>query len=63
MTWLIKGAVSPSSSCAVAAILSVVIFTGMQTFRTQLASSREMTILGGFIGSELFIFILTVSDH
>lgn len=30
-------------------------------FKTNLASSEWMTILGGFIGSQLFVFLLTVS--
>lgn len=36
-------------------------FAGMQMFKTNLAASEWMTILGGFIGSQLFVFLLTVS--
>jgi hypothetical protein len=33
----------------------------MQLYKNNLASSELMTIVGGFLGSVLFIFILTVS--
>lgn len=44
-----------------ATTLTVLTFAGMQMFKTNLASSEWMTILGGFIGSQLFVFLLTVS--
>jgi len=40
-------------------LLSVVLFAGMQLFRPQLAAQEYTTILGGFIGSLLFITSLT----
>ena len=48
-------------STAVAAILSVGVFAGMQLYRHQLAASGPLTLLGGFLASLLFIFVLTVS--
>jgi hypothetical protein len=33
----------------------------MQIFKQQLAASEYMTIVGGLMGSVVFIFILTVS--
>ena len=44
-----------------ASTLTVLTFAGMQMFKTNLASSEWMTILGGFVGSQLFVFLLTVS--
>jgi hypothetical protein len=35
----------------------------MQLFRTQIASSQPMTIVGGFIGSLVFISLLTVFEQ
>ncbi|XP_072167529.1 dolichyl-diphosphooligosaccharide--protein glycosyltransferase subunit KCP2-like [Diadema setosum] len=52
-------AVSSSVSGLLSAILAVVLFAGMQTYRSQLAGSEWLTILGGFLGSNLFILILT----
>ena len=49
------------TSFVFAALLTVLTFAGMQMFKNNLASSEWMTILGGFIGSQLFIFLLTVS--
>lgn len=40
--------------------LAVLTFAAMQVFRDELSSERTMTILGGFIGSWFFVFILTV---
>ena len=41
--------------------LTVLLFAGMQLYQSQLASKEWMTILGGFLGSILFILIITVS--
>ena len=35
----------------------------MQLFKTQLGSSKVMTILGGFLGSQLFVFALTALNN
>ena len=48
----------PSLVCSVA--LSVLTFAAMQMFSEQLADSQLGTIGGGFVGSLLFCFILTV---
>ncbi|XP_072031541.1 dolichyl-diphosphooligosaccharide--protein glycosyltransferase subunit KCP2-like [Amphiura filiformis] len=56
-------AVSSTISLLLSATLAVVTFAGMQMFHTQLASTEWMTILGGFIGSLLFIFILTAMGN
>merc|ERR1712001_437498 len=40
-------------------ILALLTFSGMQWAKPLLASSQLMTILGGLIGSILFVFLLT----
>ncbi|XP_019638605.1 PREDICTED: keratinocyte-associated protein 2-like isoform X2 [Branchiostoma belcheri] len=35
----------------------------MQMYKVQLASKEWMTILGGFLGSNLFIFVLTATSN
>jgi len=52
-------ALSNGMSSVVSLILSVGVFSGMQLYRHQLASSGPLTILGGGLGSLLFLFILT----
>lgn len=48
-------------SAVVSLVLALSVFAAMQAFRTQLASSQLMTILGGFLGSNIFVFLITVS--
>lgn len=52
-------ALSEGSSFPVACILAILTFSGMQMAKPLLVSSQLMTILGGFAGSILFVFILT----
>ena len=40
---------------------TILIYAGMQIFSKQLASNQPMTLLAGFIGSHIFVFVLTVS--
>merc|ERR1719251_584005 len=47
------------SSFVVSSIVSLLLFSGMQVYKTILASSQLMTILAGFTGSLLFVFLLT----
>lgn len=54
-------AVNTGTSLVLSSLLSVLVFAGMQMFSRQLASSEWLTILGGFLGSLLFICSLTVS--
>merc|ERR1712034_302865 len=46
-------------SFVVSSIISLLLFSGMQVYKTALASSQLMTILAGFTGSLLFVFLLT----
>ncbi|XP_058957709.2 keratinocyte-associated protein 2 [Pocillopora verrucosa] len=52
-------ALPSSTSFLFATTLTVLTFAGMQMFKANLASSEWMTILGGFIGSQFFVFLLT----
>ncbi|XP_002127841.2 dolichyl-diphosphooligosaccharide--protein glycosyltransferase subunit KCP2 [Ciona intestinalis] len=52
-------AVSTSTSAVVSLTSSVLLFAGMQYFKVQLGSTEWFTILGGFIGSVLFLMLLT----
>lgn len=54
-------ALSSRPSMLISGTLGVTLFAGMQMFRQQLASTEYFTILGGFLGSVLFILALTVS--
>ena len=48
-----------SASCAVSAVLAVLTFSAAQILKSQLTASQSMTIIGGFIGSLIFVFVLT----
>jgi len=56
-------ALPTSLSCVFSSILCLITFAGMQLFKTQLGSGKMMTIVGGFLGSQVFVFALTVSFH
>ena len=52
-------ALNEGSSFVVSSIVSLLLFSGMQMFKTVLASTQMMTILAGFTGSILYVFLLT----
>ncbi|RZF38236.1 hypothetical protein LSTR_LSTR005597 [Laodelphax striatellus] len=52
-------AVSSGTSFLLSSILTVLLFSGMQMYRQWLSSSQLHTILGGYLGSLLFILCLT----
>jgi len=52
-------ALSVRTSGTVSLAVSLLIFSGMQYFKVHLASSERFTILGGFLGACLFVFLLT----
>merc|ERR1712126_182303 len=56
-------ALPTSVSCVVSSIMCLITFAGMQLFKTQLGASKMMTILGGFLGSILFILALTAMNN
>ena len=52
----------PTSYSLVSSVaLSVLTFAAMQVFKDQLSTEGGMTILGGFVGSWIFVFLVTVS--
>ncbi|XP_071874075.1 protein KRTCAP2 homolog [Bombus fervidus] len=51
--------VSSGVSFVLSSILTVLVFSGMQIYKVPLASSQVYTILGGYIGSILFLCVLT----
>lgn len=56
-------AVNNGVSFVLSSILTVLIFSGMQIYKSWLGSSQLYTILGGYIGSLLFICILTAMGN
>ncbi len=52
---------SHSTSAGIAMLLAVLVFAAMQAFRSNLGSSQAATVLGGFAGSNGFLFLLTVT--
>ncbi|KAK7116339.1 hypothetical protein V1264_002035 [Littorina saxatilis] len=50
-------------SCMVSITMAVVLFAVQQIFRIQLSGTEYMTIAGGFIGSIIFILLLTFTSN
>merc|ERR1712243_206883 len=55
----VKMPLNEGSSFLVSSIVSLLLFSGMQVGKVFLASSQLMTIAAGFLGSLLFVFLLT----
>ncbi|XP_074095337.1 protein KRTCAP2 homolog [Cotesia typhae] len=51
--------VTSGVSFVLSSIFTVILFSGMQMYKSWLTSSQLHTIFGGYLGSMLFIFILT----
>ncbi|KAH9497974.1 hypothetical protein DERF_013904 [Dermatophagoides farinae] len=51
--------VSVGLSCIISSSLSLVVMAGMQIFRSYLIATKLTTLLAGYLGSLIFIFILT----
>ncbi|CAF2507891.1 unnamed protein product [Rotaria sp. Silwood2] len=56
-------AASNSSSFLFSLLIALVLFASMQLFRTQLSSSQPLTIAGGFMGSLVFVSLLTAVSN
>ncbi|CAF0745787.1 unnamed protein product [Didymodactylos carnosus] len=54
---------STGASCLFSITVTVLLFASMQLFRHQLASNQQLTILGGFLGSTIFISLLTATSN
>ncbi|XP_051171345.1 protein KRTCAP2 homolog [Leptopilina boulardi] len=52
-------AVTSGVSFALSAIITVLLFSGMQMYKNWLSSTQLHTVFGGYIGSLVFIFSLT----
>ncbi len=52
-----------SASFLVSTIVSILLFSGMQMGKALLTSTPTFTIVGGFIGSILFVFLLTAISN
>ena len=59
---LIHLGASNATSFLVSLLIALVLFASMQVFRTQIASTAPLTIAGGFLGSLVFISLLTVGN-
>jgi hypothetical protein len=53
-------AASSASSFLYSLLVALLLFASMQVFRSQLAASQPLTIAGGFMGSLVFLSLLTV---
>ncbi len=53
-------AASNSTSFLSSLLVALLLFASMQVFRTQIAASQPFTIAGGFLGSLVFVSLLTV---
>ncbi|CAF0758216.1 unnamed protein product [Rotaria sp. Silwood1] len=54
---------SNASSFLFSLLIALVLFASMQLFRTQLSSSQPLTIAGGFMGSLVFVSLLTAVSN
>ncbi|XP_015592561.1 protein KRTCAP2 homolog [Cephus cinctus] len=50
-------------SFVLSSILTVILFSGMQMYKWWLTSSQLHTVFGGYIGSLLFVFLLTALSN
>merc|ERR1711872_453104 len=58
-----KMAVSSYNSFILSITLTLIVFAGMQLYKAPLASTEWGTILGGFLGSQIFVFLLTAISN
>lgn len=56
-------ALSSATSGLISATISVLIIGVMQIFKAPIADSQLGTIFGGFLGSQLFVFLLTAVSN
>ncbi|CAL1538261.1 unnamed protein product [Lymnaea stagnalis] len=54
---------STAPSAAISFLLSILVFAVMQIFKSDLGSKEYFTVAGGFIGSILFITLLTFTSN
>lgn len=56
-------AASTASSFLFSLLVALLLFASMQIFRNQIASSQPLTIAGGFVGSLVFVSLLTAVSN
>jgi hypothetical protein len=56
-------AASNGVSVVVSLAVSLLLVAGMQVFKTALASNQLLTIVGGYLASLVFIFVLTAISN
>lgn len=56
-------AISSGHSALLSSVLVVFVFAGMQLYKVQLGSTQLFTILGGYLGSLVFVFLLTAISN
>lgn len=54
-------AVNSATSFVISSILTLLIFSGMQMYKPLLVRSPVTIIFGGYLGSVMFMFFVTVS--
>ena len=57
----VSAALPTNVSCTASLTMAVVLLAMQQIFRHNFAGNQYMTIAGGFVGSLIFMFLLTVS--
>lgn len=55
--------VTTSASLGLATLCSILVFSGLQMYKTQLGSNRLNTLVAGYLASWLFIFMLTAINN
>ncbi|CAL4174852.1 unnamed protein product [Meganyctiphanes norvegica] len=55
--------VNTSASLGLALLCSILVFSGLQMYKTQLGSNRLNTLVAGYLASWLFIFMLTALNN
>lgn len=61
--WGNLGSTSNASSFLLSLLVALLLFASMQVFRSQIASTAPLTIAGGFLGSLVFLSLLTVTSR
>ncbi|KAF8561322.1 hypothetical protein P879_11407 [Paragonimus westermani] len=50
-------------SCIMSSLLSVITIAGMRLGKEWICSSKQLTIFGGFLGSIIFVLLLTMTNN
>lgn len=61
VSFIIIPAVNSATSFVISSILTLLIFSGMQMYKPWIVRSPMTIIFGGYLGSLMFMFFVTVS--